>query len=253
MRRTIILARLFISLVVSGLMALPGLWIQGRKGGGHAQAALLQRAGRWGRRSVQLGRGRVALEGLEKIPTEGPVLYVANHQGALDIPILMGHLPGAPGFVAKKELFDIPVLGYWMRRIGCVPLDRENPRAARKQIMLAAESVKQGRRLVIFPEGTRSRDPEGRMGPFRRGSMKLALVSGAVVVPITVEGSRFLMSSEAPDGFDGTVKVVVGDPIHVEALDEEAKKALPDVVHNLIDRTRVAHHMGGISERAVAP
>lgn len=253
MKRYWILTRLFLSLLAAGTGAWLRLALLARKGGGLAERYLLERAGEWSRRAVAITGARVRVDGLERIPPVGPVLYVANHQGTLDIPILMGHLPGSPAFVAKQELFRIPVLGYWMRRVGCVAMDRENARAAREAILFAARQVRHGRRLVLFPEGTRSRDPEGRMGPFKRGSLKLASASGAVLVPVTVEGSRFLLHGATPKGFTGEVRVVVDEPIRVADLDDAAQKALPQQVHAIIEANLEKHHMGGSMVTEITP
>ncbi len=251
MKRRWLLTRLFLFLVFGGARA----WVRQttlnliEKGRG--ERFLLARAGEWSRQAVAKAGARVEVIGLEKIPRQGPVLYVANHQGTLDIPILMGHLPGSPAFVAKQELFDIPILGFWMRRIGCIAINRDSPREARKAIMAAAEQIRNGRRIVLFPEGTRSRDPAGKMGPFRRGSLKLAVASGAVVVPVTVEGSRFLLNGGDQQGFDGVVKVFVGDPVAVNELDDDARKQLPERLHQVIESTLLANHMGVMDSERV--
>ncbi len=252
MKKQIVLSRMWLSILTAGTVALFGLLFTRLFTKGDPQKYLLDRAAAWARNAARMAGAKVKISGLEKIPTNAPVLYVANHQGALDIPILMGHLPGSPGFLAKQELFKIPVLSYWMRKIGCMPVDRKSPRTALKQLKQAAEGVRAGRRLVLFPEGTRSRDPEGRMIPFKRGSLKLAVDADAVLVPITVEGSRFLLSPGAPAGYNGEVKVIVDDPIAVADLDRDALKALPETVYEIIDHTRDAHHMGALPEGKVA-
>jgi 1-acyl-sn-glycerol-3-phosphate acyltransferase len=246
------MVRLYVHMLTQGVRALPGYLYLKWTRNPRAEAFLLERAARWGRGAVAVAGGRVVVEGLERVPDAGPVLYVANHQGALDIPILMGYLPGTPAFVAKRELFGIPVLGYWMRRLGCVALDRANPRAAREQLQGAAEGVKAGRRLVLFPEGTRSRDPDGAMGPFKRGSLKLALQAEAVVVPVTVEGSRFLLGPAADD-FGGEVRVIVGEPVPVPRLDEAARRALPETLHATIQDTRERHRYDRAAQVPAAP
>lgn len=238
MKGTRTLLRLYLTLVLRGVAALPGLLYLKWTRSPRAEGYLLERAARWGRASVAAAGARVRVEGAERVPAEGPVVYVANHQGALDIPIIMGYLPGVPAFVAKRELFRIPILGFWMRTLGCVGLDRANPRAARDQLREAAENVRAGRRVVIFPEGTRSRDPEGRMGPFKRGSLKLAADAGATVVPVTLEGSRFLLAERPSADFDGEVRLIVGEPVAVPALDAPALKALPERLHDVIDEAR---------------
>lgn len=252
MRASWLTARLYLHMVLEGLRALPACLFLKWTRSPRAEGYLLERAARWGRGAVALTGARVTVTGLERVPGDGPVLYVANHQGALDIPILMGYLPGTPAFVAKRELFRIPVLGYWMRRLGCVALDRGDARAAREQLRRGAKRVREGRRLVLFPEGTRSRDPEGRMGPFKRGSLKLAIQAGAVVVPVTVEGSRFLLPPAAAADFAGEVRVIVGEPVPVPRLDEAARKALPETLHDTIRETRERHKYGPAASMAAA-
>jgi len=244
MKRSWQLARLFLSLFVVGTRVLLGMAVRGWMKRGSEEAYLLTEAAVWARGAVAIAGARVEVSGLDHVPEDRAVLYVANHQGTLDIPILMGYLPGTPAFVAKKELFNIPVLGFWMRRIGCISLDRESPRAALKSMMGAAKEIRTGRRITLFPEGTRSRHPEGEIAPFKRGSLKLATMADAVVVPVTVEGSRFLLNSSGAAHFDGRVKVVVGAPIAVVDLDADALKSLPETVYEVIDGTRAAIHMG---------
>jgi len=242
------LLRLYATLVLRGVAALPGLLYLKWTRNPRAESYLLTRAAKWGRASVKAAGGRVRVEGAERVPAEGPVVYVANHQGALDIPIMMGYLPGVPAFVAKRELFKIPILGFWMRTLGCVGLDRGNPRAARDQLQEAAANVRAGRRVVIFPEGTRSRDPEGKMAPFKRGSLKLAADAQATVVPVTLEGSRFLLSKRPAADFDGEIRLIVGEPVAVPALDAPALKALPDRLFSTIDEARRRNAYGRAEE-----
>jgi len=244
MKPSWVLLRLYLLVLAEGLGALPAYLYLKWRSPERALPFMLSRAARWGRRTVALTGARVQVTGLEGVPEGGPVLYVANHQGALDIPILMGYLPGSPGFVAKRELFKIPVLGFWMRRLGCVGLDRDNARAALGQIQEAAVHVQGGRRLVLFPEGTRTRDPEGRMAPFKRGSLKLAVQAGAVVVPVTVEGSRFLLSKGRPADFEGEVRLIVGEPVPVAALTDAARKELPNTLHDTIEAARERNRYG---------
>ncbi len=246
MKQRWIYTRLLLSLLTAGIAAWPALWKR-RNDPKAERAYLCERAVVWARRCVAIAGGKkVVVAGLEQVPDDKPVLYVANHQGALDIPLLMGYLPGCPVFVAKQELFNIPILGYWMRRIGCMPLDRSRARSALVTLEAAAGHVHEGRRLVIFPEGTRSRDPYGRMAPFKRGSLRLALMAGAVVVPVMVEGSRFLLSSARQDGGsqNGEVRIVVGTPVDTTILDEPQKKALPQALHDEIDHMRQAQQLG---------
>ncbi|MDH5526990.1 MAG: 1-acyl-sn-glycerol-3-phosphate acyltransferase [Nitrospirota bacterium] len=253
MRRTWMLARLWLHLLVGGGWSSLVIPFAALGGQGVLSRYIFARAAAWARRAVRIAGGRVVLEGVEKIPAEGPVLYVVNHQSAMDIPVLLGHLPGAPGFVAKKELLNLPMLSFWMRRLGCVPIDRSNPRAGLKAVTEAAGRVRGGRRIVLFPEGTRTREPDGTMLPFKRGAFKLALESDAVVVPVTVEGSRFLLARGWPEGYHGQVKLIVHDPIPVAGMDDAARKLLSDRVETLISGGLKSHYMGSLPKELAAP
>ncbi|MBI3993534.1 MAG: 1-acyl-sn-glycerol-3-phosphate acyltransferase [Candidatus Lambdaproteobacteria bacterium] len=141
---------------------------------------------------------RVEIEGAELVPLQGPLVVMCNHQSMYDIPLLMGYLGRAPGFVAKQELFRIPALSYWMRAIGSVSLDRKDPRAGRELFdQLGARIRREGRCYVLFPEGTRTRDPLGRIGPFRQGAVRLATEHDIPILPLSIDGTRLLNGSEA--------------------------------------------------------
>lgn len=125
--------------------------------------------------------------GLENIPS-GPVVYVSNHQSFMDIPIYTAAIPDREfSFVAKQDLLNIPLYAQWMRDVRCVMMDREDPRDSLRAINEGIELLKQGFSLGIFPEGTRGKD--GKMGEFKRGSMRLATKPGVPVVPITLNGT----------------------------------------------------------------
>ncbi|HUJ74865.1 MAG TPA: lysophospholipid acyltransferase family protein [bacterium] len=147
----------------------------------------------WARRVVARLGCRVQVEGLEHMPTRGPVVIMSNHQSYFDIPICLGHLGRVMGFVAKRELMWIPLLGYWMRRIHCVGMNRANVAASGELLAELSQTIREQELCyLIFPEGTRTRDPRGKIGPFRRGSLWLAQAQEIPVVPLSLDGSRFL-------------------------------------------------------------
>ena len=126
------------------------------------------------------------LFGEENLP-DGPVIFMSNHQSNFDILTLLAIMPRQIYWIAKKELFDIPVFGTSMRRGGYIPLDRSDGRKALRSMDNAAAIIRSGKSVVIFPEGTRSRDL--RLLPFKRGGFMLALRAGVPVVPVTINGS----------------------------------------------------------------
>lgn len=136
----------------------------------------------------------ITVTGTENVPTDEAVLFVGNHQGNMDIPLLYTTSPQPMGFVAKKEMEKLPVLGTWMKERLCVFMDRENPRESLKTIAEAVQYLKDGHSMAIFPEGTRSKNPE--MGEFKSGSLRIALKAGVKVIPVTISGSYKLMEEK---------------------------------------------------------
>lgn len=148
-------------------------------------------------------------------PANAACLYMANHQSNLDPPLLLACLPGEISFLAKKELFSVPVLGWVLRVGGLIPVDRGNRDAARAGIALAAESLRAGRPFLIFPEGTRTRD--GRLQQFKKGPFFLAEQAQATVVPVRLEGTGVLMPPGAWRIRPGRVRVSCLPPISATA------------------------------------
>jgi 1-acyl-sn-glycerol-3-phosphate acyltransferase len=131
---------------------------------------------------------RVRVHGLENLPPEGvPVVYMANHQSYMDIPALYGYLPVQFRIVAKESLFKVPFMGWHLTRAGNIPINRSNRREAMRSIAKAAERIREGTSVVVFPEGTRSRT--GVLQDLKAGSFKLAVSAGVPIVPITIVGT----------------------------------------------------------------
>lgn len=146
---------------------------------------------RWARRLLALSGSSVTVEGLENLPN-GPAVYVANHLGYFDIPLMLGYLgDDTKPLVAKKEIEKIPLIRGWMRDLHCVFIDRDNMRASVKALGEAAAWVGQGYSMVVFPEGTRSKT--GEMAEFKGGAFKIAQKNGVPVVPVCVRGTDLIM------------------------------------------------------------
>ena len=123
---------------------------------------------------------------------------MSNHQSALDISVLLSHLPVPFKFVAKRELFRIPVFGRAIKKAGYINIDRDNPREALKAIEEAVARIRGGTSVLIFPEGTRSRD--GNLLPFMKGAFSLATRAGVPVVPLAVIGTNPLPAARMRRG-----------------------------------------------------
>ena len=154
---------------------------------------------------------KVKIRGLDHIKGVDRGIYMANHQSMFDIFTLLACLPVDFKFVLKKELMKIPFLGGAMRRAGYISIDRENPRNAVKSINEAAEKIKNGTSVLIFPEGTRSLD--GRLQAFKKGGFHLAIKSRCNIVPVAIIDSHLVVPKGSLRIKKGTIKMSIGRPI----------------------------------------
>ena len=140
-------------------------------------------------------------------------------------------------FIAKKQLGNIPLFGWAMRAGRFIFIDRQNATSARRSIDAAADRIRQGCSVVIFPEGTRSRD--GKLAQFKKGGFHLAINSGADVVPVAIRGSREIMPRGALLMRAGVVDIEIGEPISTAGLGANDRPKLLEQV-----RARVADMLG---------
>ncbi len=165
----------------------------------------------WAKMILRASSVGVEVHELENISSNQSYIFAANHQSYYDILALLGYLPVQFRFLARKELFRIPIFGWAMHSAGYIPVDRSRPREALKSLKRAALKVKQGKSIIIFPEGTRS--PDGKVKSFRRGGFVLAIQSGKPVVPITIDGGYKVLPRGGLKVRSGNIKVVIGKPI----------------------------------------
>jgi len=176
----------------------------------------------WSRFLIFFSGSKAITHGLENIPRDKPVILVANHQGAADIPILLAYIPVRFRFAIKKELFKIPIFSWYMRQAGYFSIDREVVLSAYKTLEKIVEILNAGESVMIFPEGTRSRD--GTLGKFKRGSLMAALKSQAPIIPIAISGSYKIMPRGTWLLKPTTVKLSAGKPIYIKSEEEYDRK-----------------------------
>ena len=194
----------------------------------------------WARYVFEITKSDVEVEGLEKLPKDRAVVFIANHQGLMDIPLLYGYTGKQMAFVAKIELSKIPLLSSWMKLLQCTFIDRKSMRASLQAINDAAANVSKGYSQMIFPEGTRSKGKPHI--EFKPGSFKLAFKSKAPVVPVTIDGT-WRIYEEKNQVMPAHVKMVIHDPIETENLTKEEMQELPAKVEKIV--------CSRLSERAV--
>ncbi|MCB2227417.1 MAG: 1-acyl-sn-glycerol-3-phosphate acyltransferase [Desulfarculaceae bacterium] len=193
----------------------------------------LQWAARWWARLLMGGIGcRVRIRGLENLEAGATYVFAGNHASSLDIPGLQAVLPKNFRWVAKKELFDIPLFGAALKAVGDIPLDRSAGRQALQSLIEAARRVSRDTSVVIFPEGTRSRD--GELLPFKSGGFLLAIKSGRPVVPFFLKGTHEALVDDSLLLDPGPIEVILGTPIPAEGMRAEAREEMAALVRERI-------------------
>jgi 1-acyl-sn-glycerol-3-phosphate acyltransferase len=166
----------------------------------------------WSRHLLFILGVRVIVHGIEKLAPGEPYVFFANHQSALDIPVLFTGLARPLCFIAKKELFAIPFFGWGMAGMGHVSIDRSSARKARESLSSGVERLKKNSfSLILFPEGTRSAD--GTLGEFKQGSFSLALDAGVTVVPVALRKTSERLPKKSLLVNPGPVYVDICDPL----------------------------------------
>ncbi|HJW08808.1 MAG TPA: lysophospholipid acyltransferase family protein [Holophagaceae bacterium] len=161
------------------------------------------------------------LEGWERLPEEirdgrQPVLFVGNHCSLLDPPLLISTLPSHPAFIAKRELAYVPFLGWVIWLAGFVFIHRGVGAKAKRSLSLAARRIREGQGVVVFPEGTRSRD--GALLPFKKGSFVLAMEAGVPVVPLAIHGGHSILPAGSWRVKGGEYRLCLGEPVDPAAF-----------------------------------
>ena len=163
---------------------------------------------------------RLEVHGREQVPAAGPLLLVSNHVSLLDPPIVGGASPRDLHFMAKEELFAIPLLGWLIKRLNARPVKRDGSDS--RALKTALHLLREGRALLVFPEGTRG--VEGRLGEGKPGAGMLAVMSGAPVVPVHVSGSGRALPAGRVVPRPAKVRVRFGHPLHFKGAGGEERK-----------------------------
>ncbi len=181
---------------------------------------------RWGQLLAQCAGVKVTVEGAGNLPKGAHYIFAVNHQSQFDIPVLAGFLNEDFCWMAKKELFQIPIFGRAMLATGFIPVDRSHGRQAMQSLVEAAKRIAAGTSVIIFPEGTRSRD--GQLQNFKSGAMLLAIKAGVPLVPVAIVGTHKILPKGQLLVQAGEVLVRVGEPIDIKSYGTKQKKELAE-------------------------
>ena len=182
---------------------------------------------------------RVTVEGLDRLDPRASYVFTGNHISNIDIPVMVGRLPVSVRFLAKKELFAVPVLGGAMRAIHIVRTDRKaGPMAHREINEQVGRVITAGLSLVIYPEGTRSRDAE--LMPFKKGAFRIAIDNGMPIVPVTIIGSERVWKPGSKLIRGGPVRLVIHEPVSTSGLTQNDIGDLRDRVRGVVEESYLA-------------
>ncbi len=189
---------------------------------------------------LKLSGSKAIVSGTENIPGQGPVVFVPNHQGHMDDTMILGYIRKPKAFVSIVEVKKYFLIYMWMIEMKCVFMDRNNIKQSVECINKAADIVRSGQSMVIFPEGKMSGSDE--IGEFKRGSLKLATKAGVPIIPVTISGTHRVMTRTGRHVRPATVYMAVGKPIETSGLSRDEEHALPERVRSIIAETMMELH-----------
>ncbi|MEN6621811.1 MAG: lysophospholipid acyltransferase family protein [Smithella sp.] len=188
-------------------------------------------AGLWAKILLLMSSTKVEVIGRENILRGKPQIFMANHQSDFDILITLANIPGQFRWIAKKELFHIPVFGAAMRAAGYIEIDRFDHEKAMQSLDEAAIHIRDGKSIMSFPEGTRS---SNGIQAFKQGVFYLAIKSGIPIVPVSIVGSGEIMPKRSLKVTPGKVKLIIDKPIDTKSFTLESRSELIDKVRKVI-------------------
>ncbi len=178
----------------------------------------------WGRAICTLAGVKVVVSGIENLDPQQTYIFAGNHCSQFDIFAFQGYFPHDFRWIAKKELFDIPIFGHAMDKVGYIPINRSHGREAMRSLDQAAKRIAGGSSVLIFPEGTRSSD--GCLQEFKTGTVLLAIKAGVPVVPIGFGGTYNILPKDSLLPQSGQATIYIGRPIPTANFNSKDKQKL---------------------------
>jgi len=182
----------------------------------------------WSRMNLFLSGARIRVHGLENVKKGQSYVVMSNHQSHYDVWAMIGYIPLQLRWVIKKELRKIPAFGIGCERMGHIYIDRSDSSKSREELQVIRDKFKAGSSVVFFPEGSRSSD--GRLKPFKKGGFVMALQGEVPILPVTVQGSRFVLAKGSKKFHPGTIDIHIHQPIATDGYSYDTKEKLMDEV-----------------------
>lgn len=214
-----------------------------------AKAQIYPRA--WARILTRLAGVTIRVTGMEHLDGEATYVFAGNHTSQFDIYSFQAKFPHDFRWIAKMELFAIPIFGQAMRSVGFIAINRSHGREALKSLSQAAQRIADGSSVLIFPEGTRS--PDGRLQPFKAGAILLAIKSGVPVVPIGFNNVANILPKGKLLPRGGEIVIRIGHPIPTSEYSTKDKQKLATILHDRVAELLDEQHLPNTQTRTSHP
>lgn len=178
---------------------------------------------------------KITTIGLENVPNNQAVLYVANHRSVFDVLLTYVRVVGPTGYISKLEMDKWPLLNLWMRNLHCLFLDRNDIRQGFKVILESIEKIKAGISICVFPEGTRSKEDD-KFLPFHEGSFRIATKTNCPIIPISINNANAIFEDQFPKIKPVSVVLEYGTPIYPDQLSLEEQKRIGAYTQEIIEK-----------------
>jgi 1-acyl-sn-glycerol-3-phosphate acyltransferase len=190
----------------------------------------------WARSCVWVSGSKLAVIGAEKLPKNQTAVYASNHTSYMDIPVIFSALPFQFRILAKKELWSMPFIGWYLNRSGQIPIDTRSSHASLSSLSAGARALRAGTPLVVFPEG--SRTPDGKLQAFLPGAAFLAIRAQVPLVPMALSGVFELLPIHTHHYYPGELTLRIGEPIETAGMNLRQTEELTAQLRAAIEKLR---------------